>query len=137
MKDNNLTGAGPFTWELPALDPGEEWHIDFKRREKGRYRRHQPFSEALIKNYDPDNRIIAEINGGAKNQVVDVDPNGKDSYSEVGIRYLTIRNAGSSTIAAEQITLTVKSDPYDADDQARERKAEPPIRGIVRNITGI
>lgn len=137
MPDPNLTGAGPYTFELPALAPEDEWRIDFERYDKGRYRRHQPFDSVLIKNYDTGNRIMAEINGGPNGQAVDIDPGGKDDYDEVGIRTLLIRNEGSTTIAEKNVTVSVKRKPYGADEQARERKGEPPLRGVLRKVTGI
>lgn len=134
--DTREAGAGPFTFEPPALDPGEAWRIDLEETENGRYFRYVPFDSVLIKNYDSSNRIDVEVNGRT-NANVDIDPSGKDSYSEVDIRTLRVINRGTGTIAEGDITLSVKRDPYDADDAARAEQNRGPIERIIRNNIGL
>jgi hypothetical protein len=134
MKDNTLSGAGPWTFEIPELSPGESHTVDLRKAEKGRYRRNLPMDEILIKNYDVDNRTNLNVNGVYN---ADVDPNGKDSYGEVGISSFRITNRGNTKIAAGDVTATVKKDPYDADDQARTEAAKGPVRRVIENFTGL
>lgn len=135
--ESNTTGAGPYTFELPALAPDEAWRINFNKYQKGRYRSESPFEAMLVKNYDTGNRIVVEVNGGAKNRNVDVDPGGKDEYDQVGIARLLVRNVGGSTIAADDVTVTVKSDPYGADELAREQRERGTVRRVVEHFTGL
>lgn len=134
MPTQPLGGAGPYTWDLPALDPGDKWRLDLEAAEKGKYREYVPFDSLLVKNYDVDNRIRLEINGEAD---LDVDPSGKDTYEQTPIRLITVTNQGGTTISAGDVTVTVKLEPYGANEKAREEKAEPPIRGVIQKFTGL
>lgn len=135
MRDSNtVSGAGPWTFESPALDPDEPWSIDLESWEKGKIRRHMPADEMLVKNYDPDSRIDVVINGTSR---VDVDPNGKDSYDETKIRLFKVVNRGGTVIDAGDVTLTLRKDPYDADEAARERKQTPPLQRVVKSKLGL
>jgi hypothetical protein len=135
-RETRQAGAGPFTFEPPALDPGESWRIDLEKTDKGRYFRYVPFDVVLVKNYDSSNRIDVQINGRT-NAAVDIDPNGKDSYGEVPIRTLRVINRGTGTIAEGDVTLSVKRDPFDADDAARVEADRGPIERIIRNNIGL
>lgn len=134
MQDKTLGGAGPWTFESPALAAGESWTVNLKTHEKGRYRQYLPMDEVLAKNYDVDNRITLTVNGVYS---ADIDPNGKDSYGEVGIRSFRLTNDGSTGIEAGDVTVSVKSDPFDADDQARAEASRGPVRRVVEKFTGL
>lgn len=135
MESTNLTGAGPFTWNVPALGPGDTWRIDLESTEKGKYRKYAPFDTALVKNYNTGIRVDFGINGVYS---VDIDPNGKDSYSETPIRVVTVTNTHDTESTADgDVTLSLQKDPFDADDQARQQAAEPPLRGVIRKFTGL
>lgn len=130
----DIEAEGPFTFESPALSAGEAWHLRLKRRDKGRYKRHLPFDEILVKNYDTDNRVDAEINGIYN---LDIDPGGKDSDDTIGVSRLVLTNEGSTSISAGDVTVTLKNKPYDADERAREMKQRGPVEGIVKKTLGI
>lgn len=132
--DPNASGAGPWTFENPVLGPGDPWRIDLSRTEKGRYARFTPMDSVLVKNYDTSNRIDVEINGLYS---VDVDPGGKDSYDETGVQVFQVVNAGDTEIPEGQVTVSVKADPYDADDAALEDKMRGPIGSFVKNQFGV
>lgn len=135
-KSIEATGAGPFTLESPSLAPGEAWRIDLNSYEKGKYQPYTPFDQLLIKNYDDANRVDLEVNGRTK-QFVDVDPNGKDTYGDSGVRTFRVVNRGGATIAAGDVTITVKRDPYGADDQAREELQRSPLEKVARSFIGL
>lgn len=132
--DPNLTGAGPWTEENPLLGPGDAWRMDLERAKNGKYRRFTPMDSVLIKNYNADNRIDVEINGIYS---VDIDPSGKDSYSDTAIRVFKVVNRGSTEIAEGDVTMSFQSEPYDADDQALEDRMRGPLSSIVKNQFGI
>jgi hypothetical protein len=137
-KSERLDGAGPFTFESPELDPGEAWRTDLTAIRKGKLRRFVPFDTLLVKNYDTGNRIIMEINGQSANlPEVDIDPSGKDSYEETPIRLFRIINKGTGTIAAGNVTVSVKRDPYGSDDAARAEAMRGPLTRIIRNNLGL
>lgn len=135
-KDHARRGAGPHTFESPALASGEEWRIDLQSKEKGKYHRFAPYDSLLVKNYDDSNRIDLEINGKS-NQYVDIAPNGSDTYSETDIRLFKVTNQGSTQIPSDSITVTVKKDPFDADDRAREQEFQPLPVKLGKGLLGL
>lgn len=138
QENTRLEPAGPFTFESIALDPGDRWRVWLRSEQNGRYRRYLPFDSLLVKNYDANNRIQLYVNGGGPNVPrVDVDPSGKDSYDESGVSAFVVENLGGSTIAAEDVTVTVKKDGYGADERAREAKQQGPVSQIVEHVSGL
>lgn len=119
MQDRDLNGAGPFEFEPPALDPGDSQQYDFRKLEKGRYRRWLPFDVVNFVNESVE-RVEVEINGVYNTRVPG---NQVRAWNETGVNRVRLWNRGGATIASGDFAVEVQAEPFGADEQAR-RNAE-------------
>jgi len=92
------------------------------------------YDELQIENRDPDNPIKVEINESAATRVP---ANTVQSLETRGMYRWDVVNAGSTDIAQDDVILEINKSPYGADEQARDRRRENPLRSVVRQFTGI
>lgn len=132
-------GAGPYQFDVGALDPGNSFRINFREYEehgtKGYY---TTITEVGFNSVTIDNQsgepLVVTINENNKYPVV---PNQSRSLSQEGIYDVRVANNGGATIADGDVTFTVSQSGYDGDTRAREMRKESPVRRVIRNFTGI
>lgn len=135
MAKNTLRGEGPWEFEIPELAPGESHYLDFRnmthRGRPGYFRAFLPLDDAQVTNTDDSAAVSVEINheyGGR------VQPNTERPFPEAGVEYLTITNAGTTTISAGNVIAEVASSSYGADQAARERKGKPLAARMISDL---
>lgn len=140
IADEPNSGAGPWVFEVDeTLTPGESYLLDFenmKYRKKKRYfKQYLPLDQAQVTNLSSSAPVTVEYNG-----VYDqfVTANTSESFDDAGVVRMLVTNASSSvTIDPEEVVIEVVSEPFDADDLARERKEQGPLAAVVENFTGL
>jgi hypothetical protein len=128
--DTDLDGAGPFQFESPALDTGESWLLNFKNADKGRYKEYLPFDVIRVVNESAE-PLDLTVNGVYDTRVV---ANSITTWEEVGTRSVAVANAGSASINATAVRVEAQSEPFGADDKARESRAESWVESAVSDI---
>lgn len=131
-------GGGPWSIDIPALDPDEAREFHFRNHEyrgrKGYFKPWLPLDNAAIINQDPDNPVLVTFNGLYD---VYVQPNADKGYSEAGITSMKVENIGSTAIPANSLKVQVSKDPYDADDAARQQKQQHPLAKLGKGVLGL
>lgn len=136
-------GGGPWQFRPAAegIDPlpaGESVRFDFERMtHNGRKRYFQPWlpmDQVLLKNLDDANGVTVTYNHRFN---AFVEPNAADSFDQVGVNHVEIRNDGGTAIASDDLRLQVMVTPYDADDQARQQVERHPIERMVRGTLNL
>lgn len=134
-------GGGPWQFLSPELDPQERWVLDFQgmtfRGKKGFFSKWLPLDEAQVTNEDTTATLEVSYNNEFTDRVL---PNSVDSFSEQAFIRVVVKNAealGGATIAAEDVAVSVKKAPYDADEAARAQAGEPwSVRALNDLIPG-
>lgn len=139
LERDPLEGAGPFRFRPDDdLGPGETYTIPLREAErngrKGYYRRFLPMDQAQITNQSDSSPLDVTYNGVHEQFIV---PNAVETFDDAGIRSVAVRNAGSTAIAADEVTVELVSTPYDADDRARDRARRGPVASVVEKFTGL
>lgn len=139
MREPDPTEAhGPFSFERESLAAGETHHVNLREHDKGRYRRYAPLDNLQIKNFSTGTPVRLTING-TQNTVID--PSTSETWSDVGVLQFAVENLGSNEIDPNgpepAVSVTLSSDPYGADDQARERKGRHPLARMVNSALGL
>lgn len=134
-----LESRGPWLFKNPGiLSPGESWRIDFRElKYNGRKRYFRPFlplDSAQVTNQNTSEPINVTYNGRFETYIVS---NAVETFTEQGIAFVRVENAGSTDIAAEEVTLEVSKDAYDAHDEARRNAKQTTPARIVEKFTGI
>lgn len=135
-KDERVRGGGPWQFTGPALDPGDSWVLDFRNMEhngtKGYFKKWMPFDVAQVTN--PSNEYVeAHYNGQFTDTVV---PNAVETFEDQAVTYVRIHALASNTgtIAEGDIRVSVKKEPYGADDAARENREKPWLQRAADEI---
>lgn len=119
--DPQVTGGGPWEFDVPALAVGESWLLDLRNREKGTYRRYLPMETLQVTNESTES-IGISINGIGGDRVPS---SSVESYGDAGVERVEVTNNGSNATAAGGVVVTVKAEPFDADEQARRERSQP------------
>jgi hypothetical protein len=128
--DSDLDGAGPFQFESPALGAGESWRLNFKNADKGRYKEYLPFDVIRVVN-ESSEPLDLTVNGVYDTRVV---ADSITTWEEVGTRAVAVENAGGAQINATGVRIEAQSEPFGADDRAREQAAESWVESAVSDI---
>jgi len=135
MTRNPDEGAGPFTRTAPALGAGEQWAINLARESHNGQDRwftpYLPMDSLRIFNNDVANPVEVTING---RYPITVLPDTIEVFSQQGIRYFTIENTGSTTIAAGDVEVSFLKEPWGADKQAQEKRNSPFLARAMSDI---
>lgn len=143
MKTNNnkrmLNGAGPWSFDVPELAPGESFDLDLRNMEfngeRRYFRKFLPMDTAQVTNLSADAAVRVTINGQFSDVVP---PNVVEGYEDQTITHVRIENlSGSATISAGDVVLTLERTPYNADDRARDEASKPPAAGVIKKFTGL
>jgi hypothetical protein len=130
-------GGGPWQFrpESEGIDPlpaGESVRFDFERMtyngQKRYFRDWLPMDQVLLKNLDDSNGVTVTYNHRFS---AFVEPNAADTFDQVGVRHVEIRNDGGTAIASDDLRLQTLVTPYGADDQAREQAGRHPLKKIL------
>lgn len=135
-RDNRtIGGGGPWQFEPDTdLAPGESFVLNFREEEKGRFKKWMPFDVAQITNLDGSNAVTVTYNGIFTDTVV---PNASETFSQQQVASIRLTNAGGTTISATDLKVSVKTEPYGADERAREQATQPPVAQMVERFTGL
>lgn len=130
-----IGGAGPWQF-VPETDlaPGESYVLNFRDEEKGRYKKWLPFDVAQVTNLDGSNAVTVTYNGIFEDTVV---PNASETFSQQSVTKVRLTNAGSTTITADDLRVSVKKEPYGADDHARAQAQQGPAAQMIQKFTGL
>lgn len=136
MARDITNGGGPWTFENEAaLAPGDHFLLDFRNMEykgtKGFFKAWTPLDVAQIINNDGSNHLNVTYNGQYNGTVV---PNAVETYDRQGITRIRIENGGGTTIAAGEVKVEVKKEPYGADEAARERQNNHPAVNVLNDV---
>lgn len=136
MVRDTTNGGGPWQFTIDsALSPNDPYLLDFRNMEfnktKGYFKKWLPLDVAQITNQSPDHALRVTYNGIYESTVV---PNAVETYGDQGITSIEVVNIGSADIAADNVTIEVKKEPYDADKAARERKNAPPLVNVANDL---
>jgi hypothetical protein len=135
--NNDLRGGGPWTVDVPALDPGESFTYDYRNErfngQKGFFRQWIPFDSAQIVNQSPETLRVT-FNGVFDDVVV---PNAVESYDEIAITRVRVENTGSSATTGDAISIITQTEPYGADEKARDNAQRGMVSQVIENFTGI
>lgn len=138
-RNSNPEGVGPYTFELPELQPGETYTLNLRDRERGRFVVLSPagYDNATIKNQSDVATIDVLINEATSYPIA---PNTEPTIGMSGQYRYDITNtqeSGGTVIDAGDVQLTILKEAYGADEAARSRQQEGPIRKVVRHFTGV
>lgn len=140
---NRAEGGGPWllTPATEGVDPlgsGETVQFDLDRMSFNGQQRYfhpwTPVDEVLLKNLNTDNAVTLTVN---HQYDAYIEPNAADSFSDVGITHVEIRNEGGTGIPASELKLQLKVNPYNADDAALEKRQRGTLANIVRGQLGL
>lgn len=130
-----IGGGGPWQFAPESdLAPGESYVLNFREEEKGRFKKWMPFDVAQITNLDGSNAVTVTYNGIYGDTVV---PNASETFSQQSVTKVRVTNAGGTTISKDDLKISVKTDPYGADERAREQARQPPVAQVVERFTGL
>lgn len=130
-----IGGAGPWQFEPDAdLAPGESYVLNFRDEEKGRYRKWLPFDVAQVTNLDGSNAVTVTYNGIYEDTVV---PSATETFSQQAVTKVRVTNAGGTTISKSDLKVSVKKEPYGADERARDQARQGPAAQLVQKFTGL
>lgn len=138
-RQSNPEGVGPFEFDIPALAPGETHTINLRERQNGQYVVLSPagYDSLTVRNETDNVRLKVTVN---ETNTVPVPANTQPNLTIKGMYRFDITNtepAGGSSVSDGDASITVLKESYGADEQARERKNESVLRGLVRNYTGV
>jgi len=133
-----IEGAGPFVLEVDtALNADDIYTWNFRNEPyngtKGGFRKYLPFDIAQVTNLDSSAPIKATFNGIYETYIP---PNTTETFDKQGVTKARVRNAGTTTINSGNVVVEVKTEPYGADDAARESKFQPPIFKAAKTPLG-
>lgn len=134
--DEKLHGAGPWQFDIRALEPGEKAHFNLTEMrfngQKGWFKKHLPLDVAQVTNLSTDNGVEVVYNNRYEDYVV---PNAVETFSDQGIVSVKIINPeGNTQIAEGNVKLSLKKEPYGDDDQAREQASNPWVVRAANDI---
>jgi len=133
-RHNDLRGAGPWSFQ-PTTDlaPGETFHLDFRNREKGKFKEFLPLDTYQVQNSSAQMAQL-ELNNKYADAIA---PNSVESDDRQAFSYLSVTNIGGSAIPKEDLRITVKKNPTGADEQSRkEMSGSWPERALNDLIPG-
>jgi hypothetical protein len=134
-----LTGAGPWLFDNPnGLSPGEPWVIDLPgmkyNGQSGWFKKYLPLDISQVTNTNTSENVRVVYNGQYEDLVL---ANSVETFSDQGIRRVRVVNASDNVIPAGDIAVSLKKEPYGADERAREETKKGPIANVVENFTGL
>jgi hypothetical protein len=132
-------GAGPFLFECPALEPGEEWSLPLRTLEvdgeKRALQKYVPFDTAGVTNGSNNVRVRATFNGQYQASIL---PNSVEVFDRQGVAEVRIRNTSDTeTIGAGEVEVELTREPYGADDRALEQSQRGPVSNVIEKFTGL
>lgn len=138
MPVNPEQGGGPWTFEPPALSPGEPWILNLREREyngrPGYFRPWLPLSEVTVTNATADVPLTLTVNDQFNAVIA---PNTVESFDRVGVTSVRLENRSSSASTAEgDVVVEMLRDPWDADDKALAERNEPTASKLVKSLFG-
>ncbi len=133
-----ITGGGPWTFEPDEIQPGDSYQLDLRNmtynNQRGFFRQYIPLDVLLVTNDSDEVRVRVDIShefGGV------VYPGSQKSFDETPISNLRFENVSSVPISSPELLIELQRSSYDADEAARERATEGPMRRVIRNFTGL
>lgn len=126
-RDETLRGGGPWQFKAPSLSPGDTWDLDFRNMThngtKGYFKKWMPFDLAQVTNASSE-YVEVTYNGQYSDTVV---PNAVETFDNQGVTFVSVHapSSNSGTISADDVRVSVKREPYNADDAAREDRGRP------------
>ena len=141
MAKRSLRGAGPWEFQPDGpLEPGDTMRLDLRNMtyngRKGFFCEHRPLDDALVTNKSTQAALRVEMNNLYGGQV---QANSQQPFTDAGVTYLEVTNiSDSTTVAADEVVVELSDSGFDADDQAREKKARQmgrsPLERVVRDL---
>jgi len=126
----HVQGSGIQQLDVSSLASGEKHVVNLRSIQhngtKGWFRRFLPLDFLQVINTSSEPLQVYLNDHGFI-----VPGNSTKSVSGQQFTYIEIENAGSSSIAPDEIELEVEKTPYDADDQARRESNLTPIEQLL------
>lgn len=141
-RQSNSNGVGPFRTgdELPAIPsigPGDTFILDLRRLQKGKFVSLSPkgYDSMSVTNSSNTVTIVVGLNESGS---IEVPPNAVEGREQSGMYHMVISNThATDSVSGSDVTLEIEKEAFGADEQARSRRNESPVRSVIRNITGI
>lgn len=145
-RNSNPDGVGPYDFIVGEdigngdLQAGDSEILNLREyEENGTVGYYTVLSEAgydniMVENQDSGNNIRVNINEVGD---LSVPANTIQSNQQKGMYRFEVKNVGSTTIASGDIILTIKQSGYGANEAARARLSESPLKGFLRSQFGL
>lgn len=140
-RDSPVEGVGPYRTgdefpEVPDLGVDEEYRLDLRRYDRGRYVALSPKGyDSLSVTNGSGERLVVTVNESTQ---FTVPPNSVVSQTYDGAYVVEVKNEGTSALGgADTVVVEVQKEPLGADEAARERAKKGPLAQVVEHFTGL